>query len=218
MAVLLKEASPADEVPARPPKSDALAPPFDVVTYAGPITMEGYEQLSTLLEERRKNDEVLVVLETPGGDPHAAFRIARALGCHYERVEALVSRCCKSAGTLIVLGASVLHMDDRGELGPLDMQVRRVNDFARHGSALEVSDTMSMLWTHQLLSFAAQRLFQDVRPPRGAIAQVAHWCRGQLASWSQAAAPLINLCSFPFLQTEMSHAPDSHSHPHSGAA
>ncbi|OWQ45961.1 hypothetical protein CDL60_15165 [Roseateles noduli] len=204
-----------------------------------------------------------------------------------------------------MLGASVLHMDDRGELGPLDMQVRRVNDFARHGSALEVSDTMSMLWAHQLLSFAdsmqemteygmssdaaavaaaglvggafqpiaqqidpvvltamsratgiavaygerlalkgqnislpgiselvhgypshsfvidreeAQRLFQDVRAPRGAVAQVARWCRGQLASWSQAAVPLINVCSFPFTHPEMSHASDSHSHPHSGAA
>lgn len=154
MAVLLKEASPADEAPASSLKSGPLAPPFDVVTYAGPITMEGYEQLSSLLEERRTNDEVLVVLETPGGDPHAAFRIARALGFHYDRVEALISRYCKSAGTLVVLGASVLHMDDRGELGPLDMQVRRVNEIARQGSALEVSDTMGMLWAHQLLSFA----------------------------------------------------------------
>jgi hypothetical protein len=154
MAVLLKEADPVDHEPTNPPTLKPLVPPFDVVTYAGPITIEGYERLSALLRERRSNDKVLLVLETPGGDPHAAFRIARALGFHYERVEAFVPRYCKSAGTLIVLGASVLHMDDLAELGPLDMQVPRVNEAARHGSALEFGGALDLLWTRQLLSHA----------------------------------------------------------------
>ncbi|WP_431048323.1 SDH family Clp fold serine proteinase [Roseateles sp. L2-2] len=154
MAVLLKEASPADEVPARPRKSEPLQPPFDVVTYAGPVTVEGYERLSTVLEQQRTNDQVLVVLETPGGDPHAAFRIARALGFHYQRVEALVPRYCKSAGTLIVLGASVLHMGDRGELGPIDMQIPRVGEFSIRGSGLEFGGVLDQLLPHQIQSFA----------------------------------------------------------------
>ncbi|MDH0866780.1 hypothetical protein [Mitsuaria sp. GD03876] len=153
MAVLLKEASPATDATQgseRLPNPASLVPPFDVVTYAGPITVEGYERLSALLEERRTHASVLVVLETPGGDPHAAFRIARALGFHYDRVEALIPRYCKSAGTLIVLGASTLHMDDLGELGPLDMQVPRVNEATRQASALEFSETLDLLWTQQM--------------------------------------------------------------------
>lgn len=155
MAVLLKEAGPATDAPEPPPIPASLIPPFDVVTYAGPITVEGYERLSELLEQRRTHDAVLVVLETPGGDPHAAFRIARALGFHYQRVEALIPRYCKSAGTLIVLGASVLHLGDLGELGPLDMQIPRVGEFTSRGSALELGGILDLLLPFQMQSFAA---------------------------------------------------------------
>lgn len=155
MAVMLKEAEPSADAPAGPQDKRPLAPPFDVVTYAGPVTMEGYERLSGLLESGRASQQVLVVLETSGGDPHAAFRIARALGFHYQRVEVLVPRCCKSAGTLIVLGASVLHMDDRGELGPLDMQVPRAHEFSNRGSALEFSGVLDVLLPYQLRTLEA---------------------------------------------------------------
>ncbi|WP_343603592.1 hypothetical protein [Roseateles sp.] len=155
MAVMLKEAEPSADAPAGPQDERPLAPPFDVVTYAGPVTMEGYERLSGLLEGHRASDRVLIVLETSGGDPHAAFRISRALGFHYEQVEALIPRCCKSAGTLIVLGASVLHMDDRGELGPLDMQVPRAHEFSNRGSALEFSGVLDVLLPYQLRTLEA---------------------------------------------------------------
>lgn len=114
----------------------------------------GYERLSRLLDEQRANEHALVVLETPGGDPHAAFRIARALGFHYQRVEALVPRYCKSAGTLIVLGASVLHMGDRGELGPIDMQIARAGEFSVRGSGLEFGGVLDLLLPYQMQSFA----------------------------------------------------------------
>lgn len=295
MAVLLKEAAPAaDAANDGPgPAAEDLVPPFDVVTYAGPITVEGYERLSALLEARQKSRQVMVVLDTPGGDPHAAFRIARALGAHYERVEALVPRYCKSAGTLVILGASVLHMDDLGELGPLDMQVPRANESTGQGSALEFSETLGALWPQQLqrlpesmealkaqglpleraalaaahfvggiyqpiseqvdpvnlvamsraMSVAsaygerlalkgqnitptgvwqlvysypshsfvidrkeAQRLFFDVRAPKGTVEQIARWCRIQTARWAALESPSIEIHSFPFLTLEVSHA------------
>lgn len=172
MAVLLKEAAPVAEAANDGPgqAAEVLVPPFDVVTYAGPITVDGYERLSALLEAQRSNDNVLVVLETPGGDPHAAFRIARALGFHYRHVEALVPRYCKSAGTLVVIGASVLHIDDRGELGPLDVQVPRAHDFSTRGSALEFSGALDVLLPHQLRAFEAsmQRLLARGLPMEAA--------------------------------------------------
>lgn len=118
-----------DEVP--------LQAPFDVVAYAGPVTIGGYERLSDLLESKKRNEDVLLILETAGGDPDAAFRIARALGFHYGRVHALIPRYCKRAGTLIALGASALYMDDRSELGPLDIQVARGDEIGATSSGLE---------------------------------------------------------------------------------
>ena len=32
-------------------------PPFDVVGYAGPVTVEGYEQLCDLLESRKRSEQ-----------------------------------------------------------------------------------------------------------------------------------------------------------------
>ena len=52
-------------------------------------------------------------------------------------MHALIPRYCKSAGTLIALGASALYMDDRSELGPLDMQVTRGDEIGAMRSGLE---------------------------------------------------------------------------------
>ncbi len=113
MAVLWKDSN--GDATLAPVHSDAcnedvdaqgvLTAPFDVVAYAGPVTVDGYERLSDLLESQKRNRDALLILETAGGDPDAAFRIARALGFHYRRVHALIPRHCKSAGTLIALGA-----------------------------------------------------------------------------------------------------------------
>lgn len=132
---------------------DGLAAPLDVIAYAGPITTDGYEQLCELIAARKKSTRVLVILETPGGDPHAAFRIARALGANYQSVSALVPRYCKSAGTLIVLGASVLYMDDQGELGPLDVQIRRDDEPTASNSGLEYFTALDFLCAQQLQAF-----------------------------------------------------------------
>jgi len=91
----------------------------DVYIYAGAISVDGYEQICELLREGKKADSALLVLATPGGDPHAGFRIARAIQHVYEQFDLLVPRYCKSAGTLVALGAQNLFLDDMSELGPL---------------------------------------------------------------------------------------------------
>lgn len=94
-----------------------------------------------------------MILETAGGDPDAAFRIARALGFHYQHVHALIPRYCKSAGTLIALGASALYMDDRSELGPLDMQVTRGDEIGAMRSGLEQTTAASILLAQYMDAF-----------------------------------------------------------------
>jgi ClpP class serine protease len=51
----------------------------DVYVYAGAISVSGYEKICELLREGKKAQSALLVLATPGGDPHAGFRIARAI-------------------------------------------------------------------------------------------------------------------------------------------
>ncbi len=47
---------------------------------------------------------------TEGGDADPAYRIARCLQDHYDRFSLFVSGYCKSAGTLVALGAHELQM------------------------------------------------------------------------------------------------------------
>lgn len=128
-------------------------PPFDVISYAGEISVDGYERLSHLLATRQAQADVLLVLSTAGGDPHAAFRIARALQHTYGRFFALVPRCCKSAGTLVLLGACALYLDDMAELGPLDVQVSRTDELMGRRSGLEFLNAIDSLQSHCLEVF-----------------------------------------------------------------
>ncbi|WP_250910091.1 SDH family Clp fold serine proteinase [Escherichia coli] len=63
---------------------------------------------------------------TYGGDPSAGYRIGRALQHNYEHITVLVVGPCKSAGTLMAVAAHKLVIGDMGELGPLDIQLKKM--------------------------------------------------------------------------------------------
>lgn len=124
---------------------------FDVVMYSGDISIEGYELLSEKLEKiQDKSNKCLLIIETPGGDPHAGFRIARALHHNYESFDVLVPRYCKSAGTLICTGASTIYMDDVSELGPLDIQVKKDDEIFSRSSGLDIIQALNNLQTRSI--------------------------------------------------------------------
>ena len=77
-------------------------------------------------------------METYGGDPDAAFRIARCLRHNYSEgsVVVYISGMCKSAGTLITLAATTLVMSDHAELGPLDIQIAQPDEVGASQSGL----------------------------------------------------------------------------------
>lgn len=124
----------------------------DVVTYAGPIDMDGYSAICEAIK-KKKSDKVLLVLATPGGDPHAGFRIARALQHAYGSFDALVPRYCKSAGTLVVIGASKLYLCDMGELGPVDIQVRKNDEIVGRNSGLDIIQAVTYLRDQTMIAF-----------------------------------------------------------------
>lgn len=70
-----------------------------------------------------RNERIALVIDSPGGDPGAAYRLATFLRRHCGGFVAVVPRWAKSAATLLALGADEIIIGDYGELGPLDMQL-----------------------------------------------------------------------------------------------
>ena len=84
------------------------------------------------LRSQKKKDNVILLLVTGGGSADVAFKITRALQNNYKNYSIFVPGWCKSAGTLIAIGAHTIYLADHGELGPLDIQMGKrdeLNDF-----------------------------------------------------------------------------------------
>jgi len=110
----------------------------DVLVFSGAISIDTADAFVGVIPARpRRKKNVALFLTTYGGDPHAAYRIARALRRSYTQVRLLVCGYCKSAGTLVAFAADELAFGPFGELGPLDMQLRKPNEMYSFGSGLE---------------------------------------------------------------------------------
>ncbi len=134
----------------------AEAGDVDVIAYIGPIECPLDRRVASCcnqVNQRRAN--CLLVLATWGGDPHIAFRIARCLQQYYKRVTAFIPSYCKSAGTLLALGAHELVVGDFGDLGPLDIQVARRDEMGEMSSGLVVNEALVSLQKRAIASFTA---------------------------------------------------------------
>lgn len=126
----------------------------DVYLYTGEITRPGYHKItSQLVRKRAKN--ALFILKTLGGDPNAGYRIARAFLHNYKggNFQVFVPDECKSAGTLICIGAKELIISDTGELGPLDIQVSKPDEMFQRGSGLDIIQAIEHLQKMALGTF-----------------------------------------------------------------
>lgn len=75
-----------------------------------------------------------VVLDSGGGDIHAAYLLMKMLRHFYRSVTILAPRWAKSAATLLCVGADQLIMTPVSELGPLDPQVLRPGQVRMRGA------------------------------------------------------------------------------------
>ena len=105
------------------------------------------------------------MLVTTGGDPDCAYRIARCLQAKYEEFILYVSGCCKSAGTLVAIGAHCLVVSDHGELGPLDVQMSKKDELWETQSGLTVMDTLTALQHKALFTF--EKIFLSIKAKSG---------------------------------------------------
>ena len=71
-----------------------------------------------------------LILHTPGGDITAAEPIMNFLNKLYGDVEVFVPHLAMSAGTLMALGAKVIHMGTYSSLGPIDPQINGMPTWA----------------------------------------------------------------------------------------
>ena len=120
----------------------------DVLFLNGPIDDRISFALTSFCEDRKRRKNVVFLLVTEGGSADAAYRIARCLQALYDRFYFFVTGYCKSAGTLVGLGAHEFIIADRGELGPLDVQLRQEDELFQTRSGLTVLSALSTLHEH----------------------------------------------------------------------
>ena len=89
-----------------------------------------------LVAKRTPRTNVVLFLTTEGGLSDSAFRMMRSLQARYTNVTVVVCGWCKSAGTLMCIGAHMLYMGPSGELGPLDVQIVKADEMDEQKSGL----------------------------------------------------------------------------------
>lgn len=121
----------------------------DYLVISHEISRDLYNKLTSALEQRTEvPKKCTMFLTTFGGDPHAGFRIARCLRHYYDELDIVVFSYCKSAGTLIAIAADNLAICNKGELGPLDIQVMNPNEMLSRSSGLDIQQALRAIDRH----------------------------------------------------------------------
>lgn len=119
----------------------------DIFMYAGGLMPLWDLDFEDVIDKNKTRTNALLLLATFGGSADAAFRIARYFQDRYHggRFTVFVDTFCKSAGTLLAIGAHELVMSDAAELGPLDVQLRKPEEIEERTSGLTATQSLSTL-------------------------------------------------------------------------
>jgi hypothetical protein len=117
----------------------------DVLLFNSPIERPCDEKFIQQCHERASRPNLILLLVTEGGDADAAYRIARCIQRRYENFSCFVSGYCKSAGTILMLGANDLIFSEYGEIGPLDVQLAKKDDLFEEESGLTLMSAINAL-------------------------------------------------------------------------
>jgi len=131
--------------------------PHDVYIYIGDVHRDGHLDVTNAIKQRKSEhglkESVLFCVATYGGDPSAGYRIGRALQHNYKHITILVAGPCKSAGTLMAVAAHKLIIGDMGELGPLDIQLKKNDEMGELSSGLVIATALDELKDCALSAF-----------------------------------------------------------------
>ena len=119
----------------------------DIFFYSGPIDDGGYGKMAAAVTKSGSTGRkrAILILVTNGGSANAAYQIARLFQKLYDDFWLYCPSQCKSAGTLIAIGAHRLLMDSFSELGPLDVQLLKEDEIGARKSGLLARATFDAL-------------------------------------------------------------------------
>ena len=118
----------------------------DVIFFNAPVDDYGFGHLIDLCENRNEfSSNAMLILLTYGGSAELAYKMARFFQDNYDNFSVVIPRHCKSAGTILVIGAHDIIMSPHGELGPLDVQVLKEDEFLERRSGATVVSALEML-------------------------------------------------------------------------
>jgi len=120
----------------------------DIYLYSGPIEDAGFGRLAGAVTAEGSGSgrsRAILILVTNGGSANAGYQIARLMQKMYSEFWLYCPSRCKSAGTLVALGAHRLIMDNFSELGPLDVQLLKEDEIGARKSGLLARSTFSAL-------------------------------------------------------------------------
>lgn len=140
----------------------------DIYLYSGILDKDGADRFILAAEENKSKENVILILTTHGGHADAAYRIARYLKRTYGKFALYVFGQCKSAGTLLALGADEIVMSCLGELGPLDVQIFKRDELLFRNSGLDISEALESINGYAFSIFQKQFL-EIIRRSSGII-------------------------------------------------
>lgn len=117
----------------------------DIFVYSGLLGRSSANKFIDIVENGKHRNNAILILSTFGGDADAAYIIARYIKRTYDKFTLYVFGYCKSAGTLIALGADEIVMSCRGEFGPLDVQLTKDDEIGHRSSGLDLSQALDSL-------------------------------------------------------------------------
>ena len=122
----------------------------DIYIISGGLNRPVDEQLINCIKQNKSQPNAILLLTTFGGDADVAYRIARCFQKSYNEgiFTIFISGVCKSAGTLVTIGASELVMTDCAELGPLDVQFGKPDELGEYISGLTPAHALDFLKEH----------------------------------------------------------------------
>jgi len=124
----------------------------DIYFYSGEIDDGGYGRIAEVVTTSFNADRhrAVLILVTEGGSANAGYQIARLFQKLYKEFWLFCPSRCKSAGTLIAIGAHRLIMHGFSELGPLDVQLLKEDELFARKSGLLAKATFEALGEESL--------------------------------------------------------------------
>ncbi len=137
----------------------------DIFLFNAAIELGNIDYFLNYVECYKKHSECIIYFTTSGGDINAAYKMGRYFQENYDNFTLCIYGHCKSAGTLVALGANDIIMGKFGEFGPLDVQVFNKDEFLNRTSGLAIQQSLDSISDKTFRLF--EKIFVELREKSG---------------------------------------------------